>query len=234
MKKFFGIVCLICIVSIGIYMVVVKAEMIQREIYEMPLANWEEKIKQNLDTSYQRVAVGERKTNEDQYRKIEQQLLTDQAYLKDLEDKFIKVHDDFQAHDFLDKNIMNDGPMFYSTFFYLQNSEVTYSEIKDKVTLYLSEEQIHQRALDLHIEEEFMNVYKDYIATYFSYLSESFVSNLPQQKNALYNIFTYLKNHKDVWAIYEKGILFDDQAYVDGYQELLNEFQNIQQVRAYE
>lgn len=191
--------------------------------------------KEEVFTVYKRVkplevnvSVGERKTNEDQYQKVEAQLMKDHEAFEQLASDFDQLHEDFQAHDFLGENVQVDGPNYEETFFYLESTGNELQRIKQEVKDLLSEEQIAKRSEDLQVTQEFMDLYERTFDENFSYLNMEFNTNMPKQTEALRNIFLYLKEHQDRWAVYQKGIIFDKQEYVDGYKELLQIFADIQ------
>lgn len=234
MKKLFLLLCVFVFLFTGCYIYTMKTKVEETVEGELKLDAWVQELQLNLSNTYNKVAVGERKTNEDQYQKVENQLIQDQLYLKELENDFLKLHESFQSHDYLDNNIKEDGPFFRASVFFLDDCKVEYDRIREDVFRYLNEENILNRAEKLQIKEEFKNVYIEYVNTYFGYLTGSFESNLPTQVDALLDIFMYLRHNENAWAVYDDGILFDAQEYVDEFQILIDNFETIQREDNYE
>lgn len=171
--------------------------------------------------------VSKKNSDHKQEEIIKLQLTKDEEYLHNLSSDIQKLHDDFQAHDFLNANMSQDGPNFEQTFAYLQEAQVTYDDINQKVEDYLNEDHIHQRASDLNLYDEDADVYQNQVEKAFSSLKKNYQSNLPLQITALTDIFVFLKDRQDRWALQEKGIIFDSQGDMEEYRHLLGVLDNV-------
>lgn len=163
--------------------------------------------------------------NEKLYQKVKDQLDKDYQFLYEKNEEFQRLHTDFQHHDFFHQTIYDDSPEFQATFLYLQESADTYDSLCYEVHSYLQEESIRERGEALHVGDEYEDLYKGYEEKNFAYLRESFRSELPNQIASLQTIFRFLKEHQTRWAVNEKGIIFDDAALYEEYQQLLSAFE---------
>lgn len=158
---------------------------------------------------------------------VKNQLKKDEEYIQKKHEEFQNLHNEVQAYDFLNENLKNDGPEFTITMQYIQEIRSQYETIIGEIETYFNEATIQERGKELKVSEESSKLYEEEYEKAFLTLKSGFSSNLPGQLKALEDIFTFLKQKQDGWAIQEKGLLFDKQEDMEEYKRLL---ENLSQV----